>query len=401
MSSGIKLKLAVRDLVEFAARSGDLSQSYHKTPTHLEGIEGHKFVQSQRSEDWDKEYFVKQVFKFDSHQITLQGRADLVHFKDLIVEEIKTTFVNEISDGKFSVDLAQAKVYAYMLWPDHDRVSTVVNYFHLEEKVENKKIFEYSSSELLSEVQQYIKVYLDFYLKYLDHSKKFLNELKNVEFPYAEYRPSQKGIAREIYRNIRDKESLMFEAPTGTGKSMSALFPASKALAMGESKQVLYLSAKTAAQQSALDALRVISKDHFSCLQITAREKISKRTDPDVIKGYYDRLPEARLEALEVGFLDTKTLINLATKHQLCPFELTLEMIPWQKVIIADFNYYFDPMVAFDYFDNLKIDLLIDESHNLIDRVREMYSISLDTAHLEKLKSSSRPNWQRQIAAKL
>jgi DNA excision repair protein ERCC-2 len=386
MSAGIKLKLAVRELVNFAARKGDLVQTYQKTPTPMEGIKGHQFVQSLRSEDWDKELTLKHVFELPPYSVTLHGRADLVDQANFVLEEIKTTYTHDIPEHKFSCDLAQAKVYAYMLWQDREKITTVVNYYHLEESSENKRFHSFSSAELLNDINQYLKIYLEFYSKYQECEKAYLDELKSASFPHAQFRPSQRGIAKEVYRNIRDGKQIMFEAPTGTGKSLSTLFPASKALGEKQSRQILYLSAKTAAQQSALDALRQVTKYNFSCLQISAREKVSTCSQEEVKKDYFERLPKARLAALERGFLDQHGLSKIAQQHQICPFELSLEMIPWQKTIIADFNYFFDPVVSFDYFENSKMDLLLDEGHNLLERARSMYSVSLDTAFIEKIR---------------
>ncbi|EDM27758.1 probable helicase protein [Lentisphaera araneosa HTCC2155] len=386
MSAGSKLKLSVRELVDFAARKGDLVQTYQKTPTHLEGIKGHQYVQSLRSENWDKELTLKHDFQFQSYLVTLHGRADLVDQANFTLEEIKTTYTHDIPQHKFSCDLAQAKVYAYMLWQDREEITAVVNYYHLGESSENKRFHSFSSAELLNDINQYLKIYLEFYSKYQKCEKAYLEELKSAPFPHAEFRPSQRGIAKEVYRNIRDGKLLMFEAPTGTGKSLSTLFPASKALGEKQSRQILYLSAKTAAQQSALDALKQITKDSFSCLQISAREKVSTSSQEEIKKDYFERLPRARLAALEIGFLDQHELNKIAQQYHVCPFQLSLEMIPWQKIIIADFNYFFDPMVSFDYFENSKIDLLLDEGHNLLERARSMYSVSLDTAYLEKIR---------------
>lgn len=71
-----------------------------------------------------------------------------------------------------------------------------------------------------------------------------------------------------------------------------------------------------------------------------------------------------------------------AAKHQVCPFELSLDMSLFSDVVICDYNYVFDPRVYLKRFfaDGLgKRDyvFLIDETHNLLDRGREMYSAAL------------------------
>ena len=71
-----------------------------------------------------------------------------------------------------------------------------------------------------------------------------------------------------------------------------------------------------------------------------------------------------------------------AEKHHVCPFELSLDMSLYSDAIICDYNYVFDPRVYLKRFfsDGLgkqNYVFLIDETHNLLDRGREMYSAAL------------------------
>jgi DNA excision repair protein ERCC-2 len=78
--------------------------------------------------------------------------------------------------------------------------------------------------------------------------------------------------------------------------------------------------------------------------------------------------------------LDSANISIVARKHQVCPFELSLDVSNWVDVIIGDYNYVFDPTVRLQrYFGEgrAKHVILIDEAHNLVDRSREMYSASL------------------------
>ncbi|WP_218571560.1 hypothetical protein, partial [Klebsiella michiganensis] len=71
-----------------------------------------------------------------------------------------------------------------------------------------------------------------------------------------------------------------------------------------------------------------------------------------------------------------------AQKHQLCPFELSLDASLWCDLIIGDYNYLFDPTVYLRRFfeepqsaeENI---FLVDETHNLVNRSREMYSAAI------------------------
>lgn len=62
--------------------------------------------------------------------------------------------------------------------------------------------------------------------------------LKNLSFPYGEYRKGQRELAVAVYKTILSKQRLFVEAPTGTGKTMSTLFPAMKAIGEEEGERI-------------------------------------------------------------------------------------------------------------------------------------------------------------------
>ena len=78
-------------------------------------------------------------------------------------------------------------------------------------------------------------------------------------------------------------------------------------------------------------------------------------------------------------------------------------MLPWMHVVIADYNYVFDPLVRLPHFSEARRDtvLLIDEAHNLLDRSRSMFSASLERiACIDEIDRSSlrHMNVARQLA---
>ncbi|MGC3008491.1 DEAD/DEAH box helicase, partial [Enterococcus faecium] len=68
-------------------------------------------------------------------------------------------------------------------------------------------------------------------------------------FPLDEYRKGQRELAVAAYKTIRTKQKLLVEAPTGTGKTISTLFPALKAEGEEEGEKIFYLTAKTITRQ--------------------------------------------------------------------------------------------------------------------------------------------------------
>jgi Rad3-related DNA helicase len=120
---------------------------------------------------------------------------------------------------------------------------------------------------------------------------------------------------------------------------------------------------------------------------LTAKDKIcfnpGTPCDPDYCqyaRGYYDKLPAViDLVIKEPDGFDRSRIETLAKAHDICPFELSLDLTDIADVVIGDYNYVFDPTVYLRrHFDEPgRQALLMDESHNLVERGRDMFSASL------------------------
>ena len=214
--------------------------------------------------------------------------------------------------------------------------------------------------------------------------------MENLEFPFA-YRKGQRKMVSGIYHAISKKEQIFIQAPTGVGKTMSAVFPAVRAIGQGMAETVFYLTARTITRTVAQDAFEIL-RDRgllFKVITITAKEKLcfcdKPECDPEkcpYAKGHYDRINDAVYElwTTEQSF-DRETLLRHAQKWQVCPFEMSLDLAIWMDGVICDYNYVFDPNVCLKRFFGENVSgnylFLIDEAHNLVDRGREMYSASI------------------------
>ena len=240
----------------------------------------------------------------------------------------------------------------------------------------------------------------------LQHRRSRDQSLARQTFPYGGFRTGQRAFAAAVYRCCRDGRTALLQAPTGIGKTMGALFPALKAMAEGRTDRILYLTAKTTGQQSAEDALRLLVSDGASCrsVTLTAKDKIcfmpGTPCDPDFCeyaRGYYDRLGPALVKLQGFNLVNRERIEEAARSASICPFELSLDSAGCSDVIIADYNYAFDPAVylrrVFDDDLKEKVTLLIDEAHNLVDRGRSMFSAELSRKLLlsaRKLLAESR-----------
>ena len=120
--------------------------------------------------------------------------------------------------------------------------------------------------------------------------------------------------------------------------------------------------------------------------------------------GYYDRLDYALREMLEnyTGY-SSGLISQIAKKYNVCPYELSLDLSELCDVVICDYNYAFDPIVYFRrYFGanapSAKYTFLVDEAHNLLDRVRESYSVSLSYLEFCRVQNQIDPLDKSQAA---
>jgi len=106
-------------------------------------------------------------------------------------------------------------------------------------------------------------------------------------------------------------------------------------------------------------------------------------------RGYYDKIHKAMPDIRMFSTFDREQIERLALKYEICPFELSLDVSMICDVIICDLNYCFDPRVYLKrYFDQSgqKFSFLIDEAHNLHDRLRSMYSAVLVRSDILKVQ---------------
>ena len=110
-------------------------------------------------------------------------------------------------------------------------------------------------------------------------------------------------------------------------------------------------------------------------------------------KGFFDRLPDARAEAVQSKEpLTQETLANIAAGHDICPYFLAQEMVRWSDLVIGDVNRLFDQSALLHGLirqNHWQASVLVDEAHNLVDRARGMYSVQLEQQRLLKLKKTA------------
>lgn len=406
-----ELTLSVHQLVDFLLRSGSIDTRVFNKASMSEGVRLHAFYQSRQGNEYLSEYFLRETFFVDEYNLTLEGRADgiIVTDNEYIIDEIKSTVIDidEFHRENENWHLGQAQCYALMLAHERiiDQVKIRLTYIHQTTNEQKIKEYIFSTHDLEDFVTTLIRRYLNFYNTVYRHEINRNASMQNFHFPFSSFRKGQKKLAQYTYAMTAQGGVLYAEAPTGIGKTMSTLYPAISAFAREKINKIFYLTAKTSGQDSAHGAMEILKKsgaDVFPIV-ITAKDRIcfnpGKGCNPDecpYARNYYNKIQDALLNALlyENDF-SKETIIKLALENEICPFEFQLDLSLFCDVIICDYNYLFDPLVYLRrYFEtgDSSYFALIDEAHNLIERVRDMYSSELNLEqfismqkHLRKL----------------
>lgn len=364
----------------------------------VEGTRLHQKLQKAEKDGYEKEVVFKKTIQFqEDAELIIEGRADGIYTDaqgERVVDEIKSTVVNleYIAQQTFPLHWAQAMCYAYLLAEQEalPQVMVRLSYIHAESE-EVKYLYQnYTWEELTTFWDGLTGSYCEWLSWKYDWDQVRTANLKAQTFPFSAFRSGQRTMAAYIYKAIQEKEKIFLQAPTGIGKTISSLFPALKAMGEGQAEKIFYLTAKNVTGQAALQALSKMRQSglRLKSMHIIAKDRIclqeKRECDPKkcpYAKGHYDRVNEAVLSALkQYDHFEKEQIQQIAEKYQVCPFELALDIAVWSDLLICDYNYAFDPAASLKrFFQERKKEyvLLIDETHNLVDRAREMFSAQI------------------------
>ena len=419
------LTLSVHQLIDFLLRDGDIDDRVYNSETMALGSKMHGDYQKAQGETYLSEVPLTQRIEIEEGTITLQGRADgiIVGGEVPIIDEIKTTVDDLVhfSTVQYAWHVGQAICYAYMYLSKQGGEKARVRLTYISQFNEKVKLIteeDFTFSELRDKVEEYCRNYLGFMGMNYEHIARRDASAKKVSFPYKTFRSGQRELAKYVYGVTTSGGVLFSEAPTGTGKTMSTLFPASKAFRENHLDRIFYLTAKTTGASSAHKAIGdlldagLVARDVW----VLAKEKVCLSPgcgcNPDecpFARGYFAKVREALKEALSGNERFTPEYVErVAIEKSMCPFEFQLDLSSFCDFVVADYNYCFDPLVYLERFFDETVDsstslLLVDEAHNLLDRAREMYSARLSLkqckAAVKSLKGDAFKTYRKHLRA--
>jgi len=397
--------VAVRTLCEFTARRGDLDLRFTPAPTAQQGVAGHQLVAARRGTSYEREITLRGEFG----ELAVRGRADAYDPGLNRLEEIKTHRgdLSRQPANHRHLHWAQARVYGWLLCQSRGlaELNIALVYFDVVAQQETVVTETHSAQALRDFFEARCGEFLAWARQELRHRAGRDALLSALPFPHPSFRAGQRELAQAVYKGAARGRCVMLEAPTGIGKTVGTVFSMLKAATPHAIDKVYYLTAKSTGRQLALDAAaHIVSKGApppLRVLELTSREKTCEHPDKachgdscPLAKGFYDRLAEARADALHAASMDRAALRAVALKHAVCPYYLAQEVSRWADLIVADYNYYFDGSAMLHssaQANEWRVGVLVDEAHNLVERARAMYTAGISQASLRTVRSMSPP----------
>jgi len=320
-----------------------------------------------------------------------------------LLEEVKT-FKGDLARmpaNHRALHRSQAKVYGWLLCQQFAlaELDVAVVYFDIATEVETPFVERCSADVLRRHFEMLCRRFIEWSRREIEHRRERDADLSKLAFPHAGFRGGQRALAENTFRAAALGRCLMAQAPTGIGKTIGTIFPLLKAAPVHQLDKVFFLTAKRSGRAVALDAIRALHHARPSAalrvLELVSRENACEHSEKachgdscPLAKGFYDRLPAAREEAVALATLPKEVVRRTALAHEVCPYYLGQELVRWADVVVGDYNHYFDSSALLHGLAKLndwRVAVLVDEAHNLVDRARAMYSAELSSSALRKV----------------
>ena len=343
--------------------------------------------------------------------VTVSDTAERISLDEgtILVETVRVIRgePSQIDDSIHNMLFAEAEMYGFLFSRTNkaERADIVLTYISTASGRRFRSVRHLSAEELDERANGLLERAMPFFHIALEIKENVPAQLYGAAFPYESKRSGQKDLVTRAYETIVKGKRLFAEAPTGTGKTICALFPALKAVATGHADKVFYFCAKSTIVSQAIEAAQSLGSRDMRIISLSARGKMCSSVtkpvpgrsfeacNPDrcpVAGGHFNRSRDALFELLSKHRVYTSELISeTAARFRVCPYDLSLDLSEFCTVVICDYNYLFSPQVRLrryfsgnsrrTVFEEERYLFLIDEAHNLVSRGREMYSAEIST----------------------
>ena len=245
-------------------------------------------------------------------------------------------------------------------------------------------------------------------------------------FPFGSVREGQRQFMVDVAEAAAQKRHLLAHAPTGLGKTVSTLAPL-VAYALANNKRLFFLTSKQSQHKIAVDTLKAIRQKagvpfvvsdiigkQDMCPRTEARDLYSKRFSEFCRREqvshqceYWETANGQAIRLLKQKVHHVEELVIASTDCGVCPHQAAIDLAAQAHVVVCDYNYFFSKMRS-GMQERLQLDLaevilVVDEAHNLPDRIRDHLALSLNEYVLDEamdeVNDLDRPSLGRLVEA--
>lgn len=240
--------------------------------------------------------------------------------------------------------------------------------------------------------------------------------VEDAYFPHDSVRPVQNDLMTTINAAINNARSLIVHAPTGLGKTAASLAPTLR-YAIENNKTIFFLTSRHTQHKIAVETLQNIKEKfgiQFDVVDVIGKKWMCQVPGTSSLRSsefveycravkkdhkceFYEntRKPdgkytmEARAALTDIRSLHIDGLMKFCNQSKFCPYEMSMLLATHAKVIVADYNYMFNPAIRNMILGKMDKDMsdvimIVDEAHNLPFRIRELLTSRASTGILSR-----------------
>lgn len=246
---------------------------------------------------------------------------------------------------------------------------------------------------------------------------------ERVPWPFDRVRPGQSEFLADARAAISEGAHLLAHAPTGIGKTAVALVAGLEA-ALAANKVVLFLTSRQSQHRIAIETLKRLEAKGtaVSVVDVIGKQDMCLRDDaPERGRGfhefcdlqvktrscaYFTRKDDVVVQAVLQRPLHVQELIQASAACRVCPHRVAMDAAARAHIVVCDYNYVFSGILDWTLqrlgrpLEDLV--LVVDEAHNLPDRIRSHLGGDLTLVDLHRAVRDAKdldPECSHQLAS--
>lgn len=412
------VRLSVGELANFRNQPDTSRVGYNRWRAEV-GQQWHRIAEEQARTKFPSAEFERTVqaqWLYEGWTLKIQGRVDQIlpapgGIRIIEVKTIRDTVPirEEELATRYPEYFAQTAIYLSILKKlpafKTGKITAEIHFIEIDSGTVQRVLLE-ESDEARFETQL-LKL-----LPYLEDRRSCRINFKQSDLrpPFEELREGQQEAANDLEAAALQAKTVLFEAPTGFGKTGILLGHTLQLMQAGHFDRCIYLTSKSTGQLETVRQLQDMTGGSLRFLQMRSRieHQIDNlrhrcsggRTCDDALTSQYTEEEVFPGGLFQAGTFPLERAKELGNETGICPYALTRSCLPYADLWIADYNYVFNPdsrHIFFDCpgFDPKKTCLIIDEAHNLPSRVSDALGVKIRSHELsfaaEELRSAGAP----------